>query len=63
MRLRRLGGHHNVGAVAGRLQRDRLADAARGARNEQRPAGEFTAASKSTRKFVDNYSDLQFVVA
>lgn len=43
VRLRRLRGDHNVGAVAGRLQGDRLADAARGARNEQRPAGQFSA--------------------
>lgn len=63
VRLRRLGGHHNVGAVASRLQRDRLADAARGARNEERPAGEFTAGVKVNEKIVDNYSDLQFVVA
>ena len=41
MRLGRLGRDDDVGPVARRLQRDRLANAAAGARDEQRPSSKF----------------------
>ena len=43
VRVRGLGRHDHVGAVPGRLERDGLADAAAGAGDVQRLAGELTA--------------------
>ena len=48
MRVRRLGCHHDLGAVLGGLQGDLLADAAAGSRDEDHPAGQLPERRRSS---------------